>query len=98
MASTDQNVKEDVSTQVIQKNDLPPMYKVLLHNDDYTTMEFVVEILMNIFGKSLEKATQIMLNIHNRGKETCGIYPREIAETKVDIVHKTASDRGYPLR
>lgn len=98
MSSTDHKVKEGVSAGVREKNDLPPMYKVILHNDDYTTMEFVVEILMNIFGKSLEKATQMMLNIHNRGKETCGIYPREIAETKVDIVHKMASDRGFPLR
>jgi len=74
------------------------MYKVILHNDDYTTMEFVVEILVSVFGKSLEKATQIMLNVHNKGKETCGIYPREIAETKVETVHNLASNKGFPLK
>lgn len=98
MSSTDQKTKKEIFSGKKPKDDLPPMYKVFLHNDDYTTMEFVVEILMNIFGKSLEKATQIMLNIHNRGKELCGIYPREIAETKVEIVHNLASDRGYPLK
>lgn len=74
------------------------MYKVLLHNDDYTTMEFVVEILITVFGKSLEKATQIMLNIHNKGQGMCGIYPRQIAETKVETVHHLASSKGFPLK
>jgi ATP-dependent Clp protease adaptor protein ClpS len=74
------------------------MYKVLLHNDDYTTMDFVVDILARVFGKSLEKATQIMLNIHNKGKAVCGIYPREIAETKVQTVHNLASSKGFPLK
>ena len=78
--------------------DRPPMYKVILHNDDYTTMEFVIEILVTVFGKSLEKATQIMLNVHSKGKEICGIYPREIAETKVETVHNLASSKGFPLK
>ena len=89
-------------TQTIDRSttreERPPMYKVLLHNDDYTTMEFVIEILVTGFGKSLEKATQIMLNVHNRGKETCGIYPREIAETKVQTVHNLATSKGFPLK
>lgn len=71
---------------------------MLLHNDDYTTMDFVVEILIQVFGKSLEKATQIMLNVHNKGKGVCGIYPREIAETKVQTVHNLASKNGFPLK
>ncbi|MCP3871689.1 MAG: ATP-dependent Clp protease adapter ClpS [Desulfobacteraceae bacterium] len=96
MASTDSKTIEDISSKA--KNDNPPMYKVILHNDDYTTMEFVVEILMNVFGKSLEKATQMMLNIHNKGKEICGIYPRQIAETKVETVHNLASNKGFPLK
>ena len=96
MASTDSKVKEDVSSK--SKSDHPPMYKVILHNDDYTTMEFVVEILVSVFGKSLEKATQIMLNVHNKGKEICGIYPRQIAETKVETVHNLASNKGFPLK
>ncbi len=80
------------------KENTPPMYKVILHNDNYTTMEFVVEVLMTVFGKSLEKATQIMLNVHNKGKGICGIYPRQIAETKVETVHNLASSKGFPLK
>lgn len=79
-----------------QKN--PPFYKVLLHNDDYTTMEFVVEILMVFFHKSLEEATRIMLNVHHSGTGLCGLYPREIAETKVDAVTKHARANGFPLK
>ena len=96
MGYTDSKIKQGISSR--SKNDLPPMYKVILHNDDYTSMEFVVEILVSIFGKSLEKATQIMLNIHNKGKEMCGIYPRQIAETKVETVHNLASSKGFPLK
>jgi ATP-dependent Clp protease adaptor protein ClpS len=76
----------------------PPMYKVLLHNDDYTTMEFVVEILMRIFHKSIEDATRIMLNVHKTGLGICGIYTYEIAETKVETTHELAMERGFPLK
>ena len=96
MTSTDSKTKTASSSR--SKTDHPPMYKVLLHNDDYTTMEFVVEILLTVFGKSLEKATQIMLNVHNKGKDICGIYPRDIAETKVETVHHLASSKGFPLK
>jgi len=96
MGSTNSEIKDDISSR--SKNDLPPMYRVILHNDDYTSMEFVVEILVTVFGKSLEKATQIMLNVHNKGKEMCGIYPRQIAETKVETVHNLASSKGFPLK
>ena len=96
MTSTDSKTRTGTSSR--SKEDHPPMYKVLLHNDDYTTMEFVVDILVRVFGKSLEKATQIMLNVHNKGKEVCGIYPREIAETKVETVHNLASNKGFPLK
>jgi ATP-dependent Clp protease adaptor protein ClpS len=96
MTSTDSEIKQDVS--IDSKNDPPPLYKVILHNDDYTSMEFVVEILVSIFGKSLEKATQMMLNVHNKGKEICGIYPRQIAETKIETVHNLASNKGFPLK
>ena len=74
------------------------MYKVLLHNDDYTTMEFVVEILMTVFNKRFETATRIMLNVHQQGVGLCGVYPYEIAETKVETVHKLAREHGFPLR
>lgn len=96
MTEADSKTKTDTSLK--SKSNQPPMYKVLLHNDDYTTMEFVVEILLNVFGKSLEKATQIMLNVHNKGKDICGIYPRDIAETKVETVHHLASSKGFPLK
>ncbi len=96
MTSTDSKTKTVISSKT--KNEYPPRFKVILHNDDYTTMEFVVEILVNVFRKSLEKATQIMLNIHNKGKAVCGIYPREIAETKVETVHHLSSSRGFPLK
>ena len=81
-----------------QKEGQPPMYRVILHNDDYTTMEFVVEILINIFGKSLENASEIMLNIHRKGKDTCGVYSYEVAETKVSVVHRLAREKGFPLK
>ncbi|MCP3955424.1 MAG: ATP-dependent Clp protease adapter ClpS [Desulfobacterales bacterium] len=76
----------------------PSMYRVLLHNDDYTTMEFVVEILIHIFRKTIEEATRIMLNVHEKGIGVCGVYTYEVAETKVDSVHGIAKDHGFPLR
>ncbi len=96
MTSTDSKTRPRISNET--REDHPPMYKVLLHNDDYTTMDFVVDILIRAFGKSLEKATQIMLNVHNKGKAVCGIYPREIAETKVQTVHNLARGKGFPLK
>jgi len=75
----------------------PTKYKVLLHNDDYTTMEFVVEILMGIFHKSLVEAEQIMLNIHRVGKAVCGTYTYDIAQTKVYQVKQLAKKSGFPL-
>jgi ATP-dependent Clp protease adaptor protein ClpS len=76
----------------------PRMYRVLLLNDDYTTMDFVVSILETIFQKSPAEATKVMLHVHNRGSGLCGVYTKEIAETKVEMVHNRAKDEGYPLR
>lgn len=76
----------------------PPMYKVLLHNDDYTTMEFVVEVLQKVFHKSPADATRIMLNVHHNGTGVCGVYTAEVAETKVEMVHHLARENGYPLQ
>ncbi|AMK11969.1 MAG: ATP-dependent Clp protease adapter ClpS [Pseudodesulfovibrio sp.] len=76
----------------------PKKYKVLLHNDDYTTMDFVVEILVRVFHKSEAQATAIMLSVHNQGYGVCGTYTAEVAETKVDLVHKLAKSAGFPLK
>jgi ATP-dependent Clp protease adaptor protein ClpS len=98
MGQYDPDAEESVSSETDQEVDEPPMYKVMLLNDDYTTMEFVVEVLMYVFQKSAEEATQIMLNVHRRGVGVCGIYPLEIAETKVDTVQTLARDNGFPLK
>ena len=76
----------------------PPLFKVLLHNDDYTSMEFVVLVLEKIFNKSIPEATRIMLNVHHQGIGVAGVYHKEVAETKVAIVHDLAQKNEYPLR
>lgn len=75
----------------------PPLYKVVIFNDDYTPMEFVVEVLQMFFGMNREKATQVMLAIHTIGKATCGVYTRDIAETKSAQVNQFAQDNQHPL-
>ena len=75
----------------------PKMFKVLLHNDDYTSMDFVVEILMGIFHKSLAQAEQIMLQIHEKDKAICGVYSFEIAQTKAEQVKQRAKQNEFPL-
>ena len=90
--------REDIESSVEEKLDEPPMFKVLLHNDDYTTMEFVVEILQEVFRKSPTQATHIMLLVHKTGTGVCGIYTAEVAETKVELVHHLARKNGFPLQ
>ncbi|MEP7703111.1 ATP-dependent Clp protease adapter ClpS [Paraglaciecola sp. 25GB23A] len=80
-----------------QKAVPPPMYKVLLNNDDYTPMDFVIEVLMRFFNLDGEKANQIMLTVHYRGRAVCGIYTAEIAETKVMQVTRYAKQHQHPL-
>jgi len=75
----------------------PPLFKVLLLNDDFTPMEFVVQILEQFFGMSREKATQIMLHVHTRGRGVCGVYTYEIAETKVAQVNEFSRRHQHPL-
>ena len=87
-----------IEKKTINQTKEPKLYKVYLLNDDYTTMDFVVEILCDIFHKTYEEAVEIMLLIHNKGKGLCGIYPYEIAETKVNEVHKRARANSFPLR
>jgi len=77
---------------------LPPMYKILMHNDDYTTMEFVVSVLESVFHLAPTEANRIMLNIHMKGFGICGTYPFDIAETKVHQVHLIAKKEGFPLK
>ncbi|MDA8404647.1 MAG: ATP-dependent Clp protease adaptor ClpS [Desulfobacteraceae bacterium] len=76
----------------------PPMYKLLLHNDDYTTMDFVVEVLMGVCHKSFDEAVQIMMRVHRAGSGVCGVYTYEIAETKSVTIQEMARGRGFPLK
>jgi len=87
-----------VATKIRPKTKKPSMYRVILMNDDYTPMEFVVTILMSIFNKTKEEATQVMLNVHQSGVGVCGVYTFEIAETKVAQVMDAAKRRQHPLQ
>jgi ATP-dependent Clp protease adaptor protein ClpS len=94
--SADNQARADVKRRTSTMR--PPMYTVLMHNDDYTTMEFVVEALIAVFRKSPTEANRIMLHIHFKGSGVCGSYPYEVAETKVVKVHDMARKEGFPLR
>jgi ATP-dependent Clp protease adaptor protein ClpS len=75
----------------------PPRYSVLLLNDDYTPMDFVVDVLMRFFAMNLEKATQVMLHVHTRGRGVCGVFTRDVAESKVAQVNEYARLNQHPL-
>ncbi len=75
----------------------PKLYKVIMHNDNITTMDFVVQILVDVFHKSVEDASEIMMKIHTQGKEICGIYPREIAEFRIFKTFQLAKNAHFPL-
>ena len=92
------NTHGAAKTESRQKTALPPLYKILMHNDDYTTMEFVVSVLESVFHLPPTEANRIMLNIHMKGVGMCGTYPFDIAETKVHQVHSTAKNEGFPLK
>ena len=98
MSEYNSETEEEVISETRDEIDEPPMYKVLLHNDDYTTMEFVIEILMLVFNKTPEEAVEIMLNVHQKGIGICGVYTYEVSETKVNTVHDLARDNGFPLK
>lgn len=88
----------DTGTILEEKLEEPGLYRVLMHNDDVTTMDFVVDILCEVFHKNREEAHDIMMRIHTTGIGLCGIYAREIAEARVAKVHFAASQAGFPLR
>jgi ATP-dependent Clp protease adaptor protein ClpS len=94
MAAPREAVKERTR---VQKQD-PTLYKVVLLNDDYTTMEFVVNVLETIFDKSPAEAYQIMMHVHVNGRGIAGVYPWEVAETKAESVMSLARESGYPLK
>ncbi len=84
--------------QIEEETKEPPQYKVILLNDDYTTFEFVITILMTVFNKSEADAIRITFDVHKRGYGVCGMYSREIAETKVLTVQQLSESAGYPLQ
>ncbi len=89
---------EQVDVKERLKSERPHLYKVFLLNDDYTTMDFVVHVLENVFRKDPVEATRIMLHVHKKGRGLAGVYARDIAETKISEVHDLARENEYPLR
>jgi ATP-dependent Clp protease adaptor protein ClpS len=98
MGETDRQTGGEVLERTRQETRRPELYKVLLLNDDYTTMDFVIEVLETIFNKQPAEAFRIMMMVHTQGKGLCGVYPFEIAETKVEAVINRARDNGFPLK
>jgi ATP-dependent Clp protease adaptor protein ClpS len=98
MAKSNRQYESDTAVQERVKTQKPKMYRVILLNDDFTTMEFVVQILETIFLKIPSEAMQIMLHVHKSGKGVAGIFSKQIAEAKIDQVHQRARSEGFPLR
>jgi ATP-dependent Clp protease adaptor protein ClpS len=90
-------IEEDIEVEERRKTSRPKRFKVLFHNDDYTTMEYVIEVLRRFFHKTETEALHVMLTVHKKGKAVAGLYPRDVAETKVAEVMRDARDRGHPL-
>ena len=93
-----EELDDGVVTEIEKKLKPPAMYKVLLHNDDYTTMEFVIHVLESVFHRSHALATEIMLHVHRNGIGVAGVYPYEVAETKIAVVEAMARQHEYPLK
>ena len=98
MADADRRTGGEVLERTTPKLQEPTQYKVILHNDDYTTMDFVMEVLENVFLKQPAEAFRLMMQVHTQGRAICGIYTHEVAETKVATVHDLAREHGFPLR
>lgn len=88
----------DVVIEKVRRTDKPRQHKVILHNDHYTTMEFVILVLMRFFQKSETEATHVMLTVHHKGAGVAGVYSKDVAETKVSEVTEFAQENGMPLR
>ncbi len=97
-AKTDKKTGSAVLERTRPKTQQPRLFRVLLHNDDYTTMEFVIHVLETIFGKGPAEAHRIMMHVHVDGQGVCGRYTHEVAETKIAAVHEQARQNGFPLR
>ena len=91
-------IEEEVKISSDHETITPKIYKVVIFNDDYTTMDFVVEVLITFFNKSASEATKIMLDVHKKGKGICGIYIFDIASTKVNQVNKYSRENDFPLK
>ena len=98
MGDAERHTGGEILERIRQETKKPELFKVLLLNDDYTTMDFVVEVLESIFNKQPAEAFRIMMMVHTQGKGLCGLYPHEVAETKVDTVVERAREHGFPLR
>jgi len=98
MAVDEQSFEENVLTKKREKVEKPPLYRVVLHNDNYTTMEFVVLVLQKFFYKNETEANHIMLNVHKKGRGIAGIFTFEVAETKLSQVHSFAKTEQHPLK
>lgn len=100
MADEDWKEEHQGDTALEEKIELerPRKYRVILHNDDYTSMEFVVYILTEVFRKNENQAVEIMMHVHKKGFGVAGVYPREIAETKIKVSESMAKSQGFPLR
>jgi len=98
MGNAGQQPGGDTALDSQQEVQRPSPFKVLLHNDHYTTMEFVVEILRTVFGKSDDDAVRVMLDVHENGSGLAGVYPNAVAETKVSKVMALAEEQGFPLK
>ena len=90
--------QSDVRERTRLSHDIPRMYRVIMHNDDFTTMEFVVEVLRKVFFKPEEEANQLMLKVHKEGKATVGLYTLDIAVSKSQKAMRMARDQGFPFK
>lgn len=93
----DHKVQDETQTSTVQETDEPPMYQVILLNDDFTPMDFVISVLTRFFSMSTDQAERVMLEVHYKGRAVCGVYTRDVAETRVAQVNQAAREHEHPL-